>query len=569
MKLELQVQKLQALLRAFQYGDELDALAAQLLERLARLRQRRADQDNRVELKALALLAEYLDAHGRSKDAAALLRHTATELLDSALGDSADPKLQRQRVWCCLAYALTHLRAGRTDDAGVVLQQLGRYITQHLIQPGFPCHGTVALLRYYEGLWLRNSGRLDDAARAFDEALDQADLRYRDKRSKYEKLDPDRLRRELVYCRVMTARILGFGHGGIALARGRYLEARGWLIGASQVLAQFGQQHWRRGLEVYARSASVLIAEQPGRLATEQAALDELATWFEPTNTRNAFVARAFSLVAEARPRLVTNDLKGLRPRLLACLRAAGTDAGPLTANAALALIECLLRCGWHDQAARELDRLERWIRKDAEVIAEERILRASIATEAQQYELARQILEPLLERRIANRGHWARGWAQLALVEFHSGRPLWAERALATAEDAVQSAQDGYSATLVHAVGLRIRTRAVVPLAMPYQQDGDSPLHCDMDHNLELARLNVVATAYARHPGATIEELARAVGRGPSWLYDFLGRHRQLPWVDALFQRKSSSSLPKALPATHNQLNDRSTNPQPGRREL
>jgi hypothetical protein len=128
-------------------------------------------------------------------------------------------------------------------------------------------------------------------------------LRYEDKQKKYEGVDADRLRRELIYSRVMTSRILGFGQGGIALARGRYVEARGWLIGASQILSTLGQDTWRKSLEVYSRSATVMLAESAERLREEGLRLQQLQEWFAERNRRNGFVAGAFGLLAEVRAR--------------------------------------------------------------------------------------------------------------------------------------------------------------------------------------------------------------------------------------------------------------------------
>ena len=65
----------------------------------------------------------------------------------------------------------------------------------------------------------------------------------------------------LLYPTSGAARVLGFGHGGIALSRGRYVEARAWLIAAHQILAQLGQETWRKSLEVYSRGTAVLIEE--------------------------------------------------------------------------------------------------------------------------------------------------------------------------------------------------------------------------------------------------------------------------------------------------------------------
>jgi len=550
MKLEARVMAMQMRLRAFAFGAELDQQAREMLSLLAIHRKSRADVDDRTRLKALALMAEYLDSHGRSQEAGALLRLTSEALLDGQIGAGDDLKLMRQRVWCCLAYALTHLRANRTREAGKVILAVREFVDVRLIRPEFPCHGTVALLRYYEGLWRRNIGELDHAARACDGALDRARMRYEEKRAKYEGIDGDRLRRELVYFRVMMARILGFGHGGIALARGRHLEARGWMIAASQFLSQLGQEHWRRGLEVYERCAAVLVADLENgsiaRLNDEALKLRGLAEWFASRNRRNGFVAAAFGVVAEVRVRQIESgevrrvNLAGLRKRLGFLLKEAYADAGPLSGSAALGLIECLLRGGEFEDCARELERFKRVFQGEQEVLAEQKVLQAELWIETGRMDSARGLLEELVSMRVANRGYRARAWALLALCERSAGRIAWAERALVAAREAAEIVQDGLTRALVREIGLTFGAAVEVAMAMPYQTDGEDALWCDVDHNLEMARLNVVAAVLAKHPDYGVEKLAIAMGRGVSWLYALLGRHRDVEWVRALMASRS-----------------------------
>lgn len=45
-------------------------------------------------------------------------------------------------------------------------------------------------------------------------------------------------------------------------------------------------------------------------------------------------------------------------------------------------------------------------------------------------------------------------------------------------------------------------------------------PLWFDLDHNLEMARLNVVAAVHGHHPDYSVEKPATVIGRGHSWLY-------------------------------------------------
>lgn len=91
------------------------------------------------------------------------------------------------------------------------------------------------------------------------------------------------------------------------------------------------------------------------------------------------------------------------------------------------------------------------------------------------------------------------------------------------------ERAQDGYARILVEEVGARVGVALPPAGPMPYQEAGEDGRWCDLDHNLEIARLNVVEAVHRRHPDYSVERLAAAMGRGPSWLYGFLGKHRQV----------------------------------------
>ncbi len=543
-RIALLVGPFQNRLRAYAFGSELDQIAGDLIGLLAGYRRRRADLTDRTTLKALALMAEYLDAHGRSQEAAALLRLTVEEFLDRSL-EQDDPRLMRQIVWCCLAFALTHLRANRVNEAGTVIVRMKSFVEAKLVRPEFPCHGTVALLRYYEGLWHRNAGDLHEATKDFDAALDQTRLRFEDKKKKYEGVDPDRLRRELIYSRVMTSRILGFGQGGIALARGRYVEARGWLIGASQILSNLGQETWRKSLEVYSRSATVMLAESPERLRDEGVHLQELHEWFALRNRRNGFVAGAFGLLAEVRVRQIEAgtvmrvDLKGLSKRIGLCLRDASVDAGPLSGSALLGLMECLLKARDFSRCESEMKRLEN--RLEGEDLTELRVLQAELWIETGREDKARGVLEELVAHKLANRGYRARAWALLALCEKRAGRGVWAERAMSAAREALGVVQDGLARAMVVEIGVLVEARIEVEVPMPYQGSAEDPLWCDVDHNLEMARLNVAAAVHAKFPDYGVTKLATVMRRGHSWLYALLARHRDVAWVQQVFRNSAS----------------------------
>ena len=534
----------QARMRASAFGPELDAAAAELLELLVTHRKRRADGCNRIRLKALGLAADYLDAMGRAPEAVALLEPTVAELLAEVSGwhrelvEAADReairRLLRQRVWCCLAYIIARLRGLGWPEAERALNKLRHFVEGHLAAADFPCHGTMALLHYYQGLWRRNQGQLNEAAWDFDAALDQTRRRFEDKQTRFQATNPDRYRRELIYSRVTTARVLGFGHGGIALSRGRYVEARAWLIAAHQILAQLGQETWRKSLEVYSRSAAVLIEElRPAaseRFTDQAAKLKALAEWLAPRNSRHAFLAETFALVAEARRRQIGQPLaldpSGLKRKMDALVRRAGTDAGPLATVAATELVGCLLRSGDRASAEAGMDRL------DGAGEPEWRLLRAELAMAKGQAATARLQLTELLEQRHVGRALRARGWALLANCEGVEGHRLAAERALAAALELREYVQDGWTKALLDDVAAHIVRPTPASGPMPYQTPDEDPQWCDLDHNLETARLRVVALAHERHPDYNVDRLAALVGRGPSWLYAFLGRHRELPWV-------------------------------------
>lgn len=546
----------QARLRSFAFGAELDRDAEALLRQLAPYRRRRADTGDRTRLKALALAAEYLDAVGRAEEGAALLRLTVGELMDDAAGWARElagsedrpgtQRLLRQRVWCAMAYAQTQLRLHRLEEAGRVIERMSAFVDGHLAAADFPCHGTLALVRYYRGLWRRNRGLLNEAAEDFGAALDQMQLRLGEKQQKYEGVDGERWRREVIYHRVSMARVLGFGHGGVALARGRYVEARGWLAAARQLLAQMGQEMWRRGLEVYERSATVLVQElreeSRGALVENEARLRELCEWFAERNPRHGFIAEAFSILAEVRIRQLDGldqplDLSGLRRRVEQCLRGAQMDGGPLTATAALHLIECLLRAGDWERCEAELDRYQRQFGGREEAGVEFAVLRAELWLGTGRQGEARGLLGNLVEQRPANRAHRARAWALLAICEQRAGQTMWADRAMVASREALEHVQDGFTRAWVLRQAEEMQTTPVAGV-MPYQRPDEDARWYDLDHNLEKARLHVVEGVYRRYPGYTVEKLAAVMGRGHSWLYGFLGRHREEAWVRELLGR-------------------------------
>ena len=57
-----------------------------------------------------------------------------------------------------------------------------------------------------------------------------------------------------------------------------------------------------------------------------------------------------------------------------------------------------------------------------------------------------------------------------------------------------------------------------------------------EMERRICWVRMNAqmpdIQNRVFRHPDFNVDRLAALVGRGPSWLYAFLGRHRELPWV-------------------------------------
>jgi len=566
-RLNVLVPAFQARLRAYAFTPELAAWAAELQRLLAPHRTQRASTGDRTRLKALSILAEYLDALGRAAEAATLLKPTARELIASvdewpgelaAAPDlAATRRLHRQRVWCCAAYAICLIRASQLDEAARWLTVLTTFVERHLMHArDFPCHGTNALLRYFRGVLLRNRGLLNEASLDFDAALEQANLRSRDKQAKYSQTDAERWRRETIYHRVTVARILGFGHGGIALSRGRYVEARAWLEAAQLILAQAGQEMWRRSLEVHSCCAWLLIQDldpaHVSRIAAQAAQLQDLAAWFGERNPRNAAIAEAFAILAAVRQRqiaglaagdslLVRLDLTGgLLPRLDACLRRLHRDTGPLSASAALRLIGCLLRAHEYRRAGLALARFRRTFGLHEDHEAEFQTSQAELWMETGKLAAARALLVELVERRPSNRAFLARGWALLAWCEHRHGQTIWAERALAAARDALGHVQDGITKALVSAMAHRLgQTREPAAAALPCQSPDADPRWCDLDYNLRHARLNVVEAVHRRHPDYGVAKLAALMGRGHSWLYGFLAEHREVEWVGRLLRHE------------------------------
>lgn len=563
MNLETRVAAFQAQLRAYAFSPEFETAATELRHLLLIHRTQRADPGDRVRLKALALMAEYLDAYGRASEAARLLKPTALELFASLsqwpaeLASSPDRagtrRLLRQRVWCCASYAVCLLRANHLEEARFHLERLRAFVDGTLADPQhFPCHGTVGLLHYYQGVLHRNAGRLNEAAREFDGALDHIRLRLEDKQAKYAATQPERLRREAIYSQVNLARVLGFGHGGIALSRGRYVEARAWTAAAQQILAASGLEIWRRGLEVYGCCATVLTEEltphSVPRLEAHRATLEELAAWLRGRNRRNATVAEAFAILAEVRLRQIRTDsplelsLTGLRTRLDACLRDIYRDTGPLSATAALRLIGCLLRAREFGRCETELDRFQQSFSGQAEALAEFQTLRAELWIETGREAAARALLVELVRQKPANRAFLALAWALLAWCEQRAGQIIWAQQALASAQNSLDPVQDGFTKLFVQQIAQRIgAASSAFRGPMPYQTPDEDARWSDMAYNLTMAKLNVVEAAHRRHPDYGVEKLAALMGRGPSWLYAFLADYRQVDWVNRILRSQTS----------------------------
>lgn len=555
----------QTRLRAYAFGPELERLAAELQKALERHRTHRADVNDRVRLKALSVLAEYLDALGRASEAALLLRLTVKELMGSLaawtgeLASAPDPvsarRLMRQRVWCCCSYAVCLLRANQLTEAASILDAMRTFVETSLTgSTEFPCHGTLGLIRYYQGVVNRNRGKLNEASWDFDAALDSIRMRLKDKQAKYGASNPDRIRRESIYSKVNMARILGFGHGGIALSRGRYVEARAWMAAAREILAGQGQEIWRRGLEVYGCCATVLVQDLKPECvpALEQSRerLCELAEWFHGCNQRNAWIAEAFAILAEVRLRQIRQlaagesamalNLEGLRVRLGHCLKEIARDTGPLSATAALRLIGCLLRAKEWKRCESELARFQKAFGPREDALGEFQVLTAELWMETRRENAARALLTELVEQHPTNRAFRAQAWALLAVCELRAGQRIWAGRAISAARESLEHVQDGFTKVMVRTIAAECESPVLPAAAMPYQSPDGGERWCDMAHNLDIARLNVVEAVYRRHPGYSVEKLAALMGRGPSWLYAFLAGHRDVEWVARILSRSS-----------------------------
>lgn len=129
----------------------------------------------------------------------------------------------------------------------------------------------------------------------------------------------------------------------------------------------------------------------------------------------------------------------------------------------------------------------------------------------------ARASLGFLAEQRPANRAHRARAWALLAVCERKAGQALWADRALAAARESLENVQDGFTKAWVTELMARLRNASAPVAPMPYQEPGEDNRWCDLEHNLEMARLHVVEGVCRLHPGYTVDKLAALMGRGHS----------------------------------------------------
>lgn len=164
--------------------------------------------------------------------------------------------------------------------------------------------------------------------------------------------------------------------------------------------------------------------------------------------------------------------------------------------------------------------------------MAEFQVLTAELWMETRRESAARALLDELVEQRPANRAFRARAWALMALCERRAGQPAQAERSIAAARESLEHVQDGFTKVMVEAIAARCEAPALPSAAMPYQLPDADARWCDMAYNLDAARLNVVEAVYRRYPGYSVEKLAALMGRGPSWLYAFLGQHREVEWV-------------------------------------
>jgi hypothetical protein len=182
------------------------------------------------------------------------------------------------------------------------------------------------------------------------------------------------------------------------------------------------------------------------------------------------------------------------------------------------------------------LVRFQKAFGRQEDALAEFQVVTAELWLETNRENAARALLQELVAQRPTNRAFRARAWALLAWCEQRAGQSVWAERALAAARESLDHVQDGFTKVLVEEIATRCETPvSTALLGMPYQAPGEDARWCDMAHNLEIARLNVVEAVYRRHPGYSVEKLAALMGRGPSWLYGFLAEHREVEWVARL----------------------------------
>jgi hypothetical protein len=549
-------------LRVFQFDDALHSTAHQLNHWLSDCRTKPLGHDDGVRLKALSLLCEYLDAQGRTRDASLLAQPTGEAILgripawESELERASDRlfkrRMLRQRIWCCVAYCVSLYRSNRFDEMAVCLDRLIAFTYRVLADDeSFPCYGTKSQLHYYRGLLRKNRGMLNEAAAEFDLALENARLRgaLKQKRLNASGSAPGRLERELLQMRGSIARIVGFGHGALALARGRFVEAKAWTAAAQELLSSHGQEIWRNGIDVYEQAATLLSREiHPNSRPAIQAChkrLSELAQWFATRNERNSALAEAFMLVAEVRLQQIVSssrgesllhlDLSSVQGRVEKCLHQVYRHSGSLSATAALKLIGCLLRGQRTDQCRQELDHFGRVFAGHGYATPEFELLAAELLLANREDGQAIPALLALTEKRGAQRAIRARAWAHLAACEMRQGiRP---NHKLAMARETVAHVQDGYTRALVQE--LCDETQAISWDLLPFQRGPEDPRSLDLDWNLRLARLRMIEQAFQRHPSASVDEVARLLGVSGSWLYEFLKENKNVDWVRLLRGRR------------------------------
>jgi hypothetical protein len=519
------------------------------------------DYENRLSLQALSLYAEYQDSIGNPENGRRVLRPIYSTLMDdlrsaSSLGpegDEAVRNLLRQKIWCCLAYSLCLYRANELSEMEKCLERLRIVIEKVLVAPGFPSWGTKSRHAYHKALLLRDQGHLEESSKCFELAI-QYSVRRRDlKLPKYRLIDGNRARREELFTKGSIARSIAFGHGAIAFSKARYIEANGWFVAAREILDGAGQEMWQKSMDVYYEASTLLGTEivpaSQKRITEIKGSLRDLSLWFKERNPRYSHFAQAFVYVAELRESQIVNTIAGrdildcsvrTYSEIESCFEANFTTVGTLSVVAVLQLIAYLLRGADFQQARKSLDDFQAHYGSHTYALPALHLLQAELAFREGNTAVSELTLTNLLENRSLGRAHKAIAWTLLSIIERARGANIWANQAMAAAEELLPDIQDGFTAALVQQTQRRYERE--IWRSMPYQLKAEHAQSYSIDVNVQAAEIHTIEAAHRQWPSMSVNELSVQIDRARSWTYRVLKSNRHMPWVQKLLHQRAPS---------------------------